>query len=414
MNSTPVNTAPSIVHDVLNSSGQPLDEGTRAFMEPRFGHDFSQVRIHTDERAVESAEAVNALAYTVGRNVVFGEGQYAPGTYEGQMVLAHELTHVVQQDGSAGEHPTRIDLPGSHQEQEASRIARSIALPSMRSKAEIAQGQVPAQLQRLSAGDDDPIHKPIIDQYRREHGLPPGGVDAEGNPVGPSDAEIKYYGGAIGGSMQQAQVAAPAPAVQQVPGEQAQALSKQPLPPNVTVNGTQGQAQPGSDQAQTPQTPAPTVVRIPNEPVKFGLDTSLDSTYNFQLSFVARHWDYRRYAVRGVPVDIVHEPTMTLGVSLNSASFGTLMAQLAVSALNVHIQQHGQDLIELALGQIGLGFDSTGKRIVSLGAQAEIHSVDPHLSFTISGGGTVSCQSGACSAQWSPLTFGILVHWANP
>src|SRR5437588_10840162 len=117
---------PPTVHDVLNSSGQSLDESTRAFMEPRFGHNFSQVRVHTDERAVESAEAVNALAYTVGRNVVFGEGQYAPGTHEGQMVLAHELTHVVQQDGSAGEHPTQIDLPGNHQEQEASRIARSI------------------------------------------------------------------------------------------------------------------------------------------------------------------------------------------------------------------------------------------------------------------------------------------------
>src|SRR5881398_1945464 len=93
MNSTPVNTVPSIVHDVLNSSGQPLDEGTRAFMEPRFGHDFSQVRVHTDERAAESAEAVNALAYTAGQDVVFGGGQYEPGTNEGKKLLAHELTH---------------------------------------------------------------------------------------------------------------------------------------------------------------------------------------------------------------------------------------------------------------------------------------------------------------------------------
>src|SRR5438270_176191 len=71
ISSAPVNTVPSIVHDVLGSPGQMLDASARAFMEPRFGHDFSQVRVHTDEKAAESARAVNALAYTVGRNVVF-------------------------------------------------------------------------------------------------------------------------------------------------------------------------------------------------------------------------------------------------------------------------------------------------------------------------------------------------------
>lgn len=98
INSASTNAVPPIVHDVLNSPGQPLDAGTRAFMEPRFGHDFSQVRVHTDARAAESARSVNALAYTVGRDVVFGTGQYAPGTGEGKRLLAHELTHVVQQN----------------------------------------------------------------------------------------------------------------------------------------------------------------------------------------------------------------------------------------------------------------------------------------------------------------------------
>ena len=69
--------------------------------EPRFGYDFSQVRIHTDARAAESARAVNARAYTVGREVVFGAGQYSPGTAAGQRLLAHELTHIVQQRASA-------------------------------------------------------------------------------------------------------------------------------------------------------------------------------------------------------------------------------------------------------------------------------------------------------------------------
>jgi hypothetical protein len=88
---------PPIVHEVLSSPGRPLDAATRAFMEPRFGHDFGQVRVHTDARAAESARAVNALAYTVGRDVVFGTGQYEQGTIEGRRLLAHELTHVVQQ-----------------------------------------------------------------------------------------------------------------------------------------------------------------------------------------------------------------------------------------------------------------------------------------------------------------------------
>lgn len=72
--------------------GQPLDTATRAFFEAGFGHDFSHVRIHTDVRAVESARAVNALAYPVGRDIVFGPRRYAPETTAGKRLLAHELT----------------------------------------------------------------------------------------------------------------------------------------------------------------------------------------------------------------------------------------------------------------------------------------------------------------------------------
>jgi len=89
--------APPIVHEVLAAPGQPLDLATRDFMEPRFGHNFAHVRVHADAKAAESARAVNALAYTAGRNVVFDAGQYAPGTSTGQRLLAHELTHVLQQ-----------------------------------------------------------------------------------------------------------------------------------------------------------------------------------------------------------------------------------------------------------------------------------------------------------------------------
>ncbi|MFY9608511.1 MAG: DUF4157 domain-containing protein [Blastocatellia bacterium] len=100
--------APPIVNDVLSSPGQPLDLATRAFFEPRFGHDFSRARIHTDSQAAESARSVNAMAFTVGWDVVLGAGQYAPETVAGKRLLAHELTHVVQQTptGAGGSNPS--------------------------------------------------------------------------------------------------------------------------------------------------------------------------------------------------------------------------------------------------------------------------------------------------------------------
>lgn len=97
-NQTEPDMVPPIVHEVLQSPGQPLDHATREFMEPRFGHDFSKVRVHTDAKAAESARAVNARAYTVGGDVVFGAGQYSSITSGGQQLLAHELTHTIQQD----------------------------------------------------------------------------------------------------------------------------------------------------------------------------------------------------------------------------------------------------------------------------------------------------------------------------
>jgi len=93
---------PPIVHEVLGSSGRPLDGGTRSVMESRFGHDFSRVRIHADSHAARSAQAVDALAYTVGPDIVFDEGRYSPGSPEGLKLLAHELVHVVQQEDGAG------------------------------------------------------------------------------------------------------------------------------------------------------------------------------------------------------------------------------------------------------------------------------------------------------------------------
>lgn len=89
----------SSVQHVLASPGRPLDGSTRAFFAARFGHDFGDVRVHDDAAAGASARGVHALAYTVGNDVVFGPGQYSPGTSAGRHLLAHELTHVIQQRG---------------------------------------------------------------------------------------------------------------------------------------------------------------------------------------------------------------------------------------------------------------------------------------------------------------------------
>ena len=99
------NSAPGIVaSEFTNSlgSGVPLDTASRSYFEPRFAHDFSGVRVHTDDQASERARAIQARAYTLGRDIVFAAGEYAPSTFEGKRVLAHELAHVVQQSKHAG------------------------------------------------------------------------------------------------------------------------------------------------------------------------------------------------------------------------------------------------------------------------------------------------------------------------
>ena len=101
--------APGAVHGVLASPGRPLDEPTRQLMESRLGHDFSHVRVHTDARAAASARDVGARAYTVGRDVAFGAGEYRPGSTDGRRLLAHELVHTLQQQG---ERSLQRGIPG--------------------------------------------------------------------------------------------------------------------------------------------------------------------------------------------------------------------------------------------------------------------------------------------------------------
>jgi Domain of unknown function (DUF4157) len=157
---------PPIVHEVINSSGQPLEAETRAFMEPRFQHDFSHVRVHTDTKAAMSAQAVNALAYTVGQHIVFGGGQFTSNTDQSRWLLAHELTHTIQQASDSGtknsSQPQQVLIDHSLEENEliADRVANSIRLGMSISpqvvKSSLVAKSPPFHLQRQVANSDTP------------------------------------------------------------------------------------------------------------------------------------------------------------------------------------------------------------------------------------------------------------------
>ncbi|MGH3944933.1 MAG: eCIS core domain-containing protein [Pseudonocardiaceae bacterium] len=103
------------VHDVVSSPGRPLNPAIRETMESRLGHDFSRVRVHANARAAEAAQAMDAHAYTIGQDIVFGDGQYTPATAAGRQLLSHELAHVVQQ-GRGGPAP-ELDRSAAHEHQ---------------------------------------------------------------------------------------------------------------------------------------------------------------------------------------------------------------------------------------------------------------------------------------------------------
>src|SRR6476646_1963143 len=114
----------SPVHDVVGSGGSPLEPGLRADMEGRFGQDFGDVRIHNDDAAHHSAKSVNAQAYTVGSSIVFQRDKYDPASDAGKHMIAHELTHVVQQrsgpvDGTDAGGGVKISDPSDRFEREA-------------------------------------------------------------------------------------------------------------------------------------------------------------------------------------------------------------------------------------------------------------------------------------------------------
>jgi hypothetical protein len=172
--------APPSVYDVLRSPGRPLEPTTRAMVEPRLGRDFSQVRIHTGPAAEASARAVHARAYTVGNDLVFGAGQYAPGTQHGNQLLAHELTHVVQQSGARADYPLRIGPANDVHEHAAHAAAQAFtALRPVPAGAVVQRRTVQRQ------GDDTAPAQPSFWDRVKGAAVSAAGtlVDAAGNAI---------------------------------------------------------------------------------------------------------------------------------------------------------------------------------------------------------------------------------------
>jgi hypothetical protein len=141
---TPNNTpkvTPNIESSInaMKGGGQPLSESTRSFFEPRFDADFSKVRLHTDSKAAETAKSINAKAFTTGKNIIFNSGQYSPGTSSGKHLLAHELTHVIQQNPMPPtKQPVQQKQPKDKYEQKANQVTDSV----MKTPGQEVQGKV--------------------------------------------------------------------------------------------------------------------------------------------------------------------------------------------------------------------------------------------------------------------------------
>jgi hypothetical protein len=165
---------PSLVKDVVGSGGgSPLDKDTRGFMESRLGADFSDVRVHTDPKAHESARSVQAYAYTVGSDVVFQSGKYEPESDSGKRMLAHELTHVVQQRsgpvaGTPAPGGIQISHPSDRFEQAAESSADNVMSSPIAAAPAAAVAPAPASVQRQGDEEEEQVQGLFVQRQGEE------------------------------------------------------------------------------------------------------------------------------------------------------------------------------------------------------------------------------------------------------
>jgi hypothetical protein len=156
----------SPVHDVISGPGEPLARDVREDMEGRLGHDFQDVRVHSDGAADASARSVNANAYTVGSHIVFQRSAFDSGSHEGRTMLAHELTHVVQQrNGPVDGTPTDGGISVSHPSDRFEREAATTAERAMAGPTIPTPSTASSQVQRETTGEEpegDPVQGSFV------------------------------------------------------------------------------------------------------------------------------------------------------------------------------------------------------------------------------------------------------------
>jgi hypothetical protein len=161
------NQVPPVVHEALNETGHPLESNTLSFMESRFRHDFSGVRVHTGAKATESAEAINAHAYTSGRDMVFNSGRYDPGSAPGRRLIAHELAHIVQQQEGLPHRFSKDSIvgPDDQSEHAAERLAGDVMSGTMTP----GQGGIGPKSQAIPSSGVQSFGTPVIQRLVNEN-----------------------------------------------------------------------------------------------------------------------------------------------------------------------------------------------------------------------------------------------------
>jgi hypothetical protein len=429
---------PPIVHEVLRSPGQPLDEGTRSFFEPRLGHDFSRVRIHTDSRAAESAQAVGALAYTVGSNVAFNEGRYEPGSTAGRRLLAHELAHVVQQEGSQLAAPAGDGLavsPADHPLEARADAAAESAIQGRHS--DPGQHGQP-QLQRQAEGNHHPVKPdlgeplPYVEATELLKCIKIMGEENAASCRQQILGEAPELSAADGGPgtprSQEVVIPVPPPPSRRISPEEARSLAAQPQPPHVETDSRPAAPAPAASTAPAGSSASETA----SEPFSVGTDLNLAGTstsnhpvsappfnlgsFDLSASLVLRHL----HKPFSPSLDFVHDPSFGLAFSFHGADpDGNLTAvaiQAALPFVNYVFSRHGQDFVEIS-GNLGLGLGTNipGGGLTfqeQAGIGTELHlSKEVSLSLSFSGSlGFDALHGFNFTGSSAALSGGLIIH----
>lgn len=397
---------PPIVHEVLRSPSEPLDLATRVFMEPRFGHDFSRVRVHTDARAAKSAQAVNALAYTVGHDVVFGAGQYVPRSSIGQRLIAHELAHTVQQR-SHTEQPISISASGDSYEQEANHAAAAI-IDYRQSSNDLSKAGIRLQRQdnerergrasrRQAAGPEViVVPPPIAPRLQLQR---PWLLGGRRTPSGPS---LLGTGSARSASLL---------------GGQSPSLSLLTQPslfPRTPPPSTQPLLFPPATPTPSSSTPAPSS----GAPVNTSVGTDIgyqageghpvaEVSVTLTADWTAAQWQLGRNS--GWSLNFLDQPSAGVTVSFNPMADAPeevvgLSHQIGINALSLVLERNDDRVLEIATTS-GLQL-SGGEASASVGGQVTYHPTN-RIGIFANGNAEVHQDRGQVVPRWGSFTIGL-------